>query len=173
MFNHLFRAEEGLDCTSLENGNSKQLNSTGCTFKTVKHKQWTWRTTCCCFNTDAVTSPLQLCQLHQRLHLYKLMLCSQTQIKTTQTDWRFHSKSQSFQRWKNVRRNLGEMWTKDINNISFRNSGVIKSKHVQLKLFSQYQHHVTCLFSVKCLMLLSLPGLPWKRNLESQWEKFW
>ncbi len=60
MFNHLFRAEEGLDCTSLENGNSKQLNSTGCTFKTVKHKQWTWRTTCCCFNTDAVTSPLQL-----------------------------------------------------------------------------------------------------------------
>ncbi len=134
---------------------------------------WTWRTTCCYFNTDAVTSPLQLCQLHQRLHLYKLMLCSQTQIKTTQTDWRFHSKSQSFQRWKNVRRNLGEMWTKDINNISFRNSGVIKSKHVQLKLFSQYQHHVTCLFSVKCLMLLSLPGLPWKRNLESQWEKFW
>jgi len=39
MFNNLFRAEEGLESRSLENGNSKHLNPTGCRFKTVKYKK--------------------------------------------------------------------------------------------------------------------------------------
>ena len=36
MFHNLFRAEDGLECRSLENGNSKHLNPTGCRLKTVK-----------------------------------------------------------------------------------------------------------------------------------------